>query len=114
MNIYNWKDCIQDRHKWKKIVENAKTFNEEEEEEEEEEESYKISVLWRVNGDWTQFYYYVTKITKHATLPKAAYSLTVITHTTSYSPTFYPVSVTHTSDVCAATMMVLFEAENYV
>jgi hypothetical protein len=28
MKIYNWKDCIQDRHKWKKIVEKAKTFNE--------------------------------------------------------------------------------------
>ena len=27
MKIYNWKDCIQDRHKWKKIVEKAKTFN---------------------------------------------------------------------------------------
>jgi hypothetical protein len=28
MKIYNWKDCIQDRHKWKKIVEKAKTLNE--------------------------------------------------------------------------------------
>ena len=27
MKIYNLKDCIQDRHKWKKIVEKAKTFN---------------------------------------------------------------------------------------
>jgi hypothetical protein len=27
MKIYNWKDCIQDRHKWKKIVEKAITFN---------------------------------------------------------------------------------------
>jgi hypothetical protein len=27
MKIYNWKDCIKDRHKWKKIVEKAKTFN---------------------------------------------------------------------------------------
>jgi hypothetical protein len=27
MKIYDWKDCIQDRHKWKKIVEKAKTFN---------------------------------------------------------------------------------------
>ena len=27
MKIYNWKDCIQDRHKWKKIIEKAKTFN---------------------------------------------------------------------------------------
>jgi hypothetical protein len=25
--IHNWKDCIQDRHKWKGIVEKAKTFN---------------------------------------------------------------------------------------
>jgi hypothetical protein len=27
IKIYNWKDCIQDRHKWKEIVEKAKTFN---------------------------------------------------------------------------------------
>jgi hypothetical protein len=27
LKIYNWKDCIQDRHKWKKIVEKAKTFS---------------------------------------------------------------------------------------
>jgi hypothetical protein len=27
MKIYNWKDCIQDRLKWKKIIEKAKTFN---------------------------------------------------------------------------------------
>jgi hypothetical protein len=27
MKIYNWKDCIQDRHKWEKVVEKAKTFN---------------------------------------------------------------------------------------
>ena len=27
MKICNWKDCIQDRHKWKKNVEKAKTFN---------------------------------------------------------------------------------------
>jgi hypothetical protein len=27
MKIYNWKDCIQDQHKWKKIIEKAKTFN---------------------------------------------------------------------------------------
>jgi hypothetical protein len=27
MKIYNWKDCIQERHKWEKIVEKAKTFN---------------------------------------------------------------------------------------
>jgi hypothetical protein len=25
--IYNWKDCIQDRLKWKRIVEKARTFN---------------------------------------------------------------------------------------
>jgi hypothetical protein len=31
LQIYNWKDCIQDRHKWKKkIVEKAKTFMSEE------------------------------------------------------------------------------------
>jgi hypothetical protein len=27
MRIENWKDCIQDRHKWKEVVEKAKTFN---------------------------------------------------------------------------------------
>ena len=27
MKIYNWKYCTQDRHKWKEIVEEAKTFN---------------------------------------------------------------------------------------
>jgi hypothetical protein len=27
MKIHNWKDCIQDRHKWEKIVEKAKIFN---------------------------------------------------------------------------------------
>jgi hypothetical protein len=27
MKIYNWKDCTQDRHKWEKITEKAKTFN---------------------------------------------------------------------------------------
>jgi hypothetical protein len=27
MKIYNWKDCIQDRRKWKKMVEKAKTLN---------------------------------------------------------------------------------------
>jgi hypothetical protein len=26
MKICNWEHCIQDRHKWKKIVEKAKTF----------------------------------------------------------------------------------------
>jgi hypothetical protein len=28
MRIRNWKDCIQNRHKWKVIVEKAKKFNE--------------------------------------------------------------------------------------
>jgi hypothetical protein len=27
MKIRNWKDCIQDSHKWRGIVEKAKTFN---------------------------------------------------------------------------------------
>jgi hypothetical protein len=27
IKIYNWKDCMQDRQKWKKIVENVKTSN---------------------------------------------------------------------------------------
>ena len=27
IKIYNWKDCIKDRYKWKEIVEKAKTFN---------------------------------------------------------------------------------------
>jgi hypothetical protein len=42
MKIKNWITCVQDRGKWKEVVEKAKTFNEEvqrlEEEEEEEEE----------------------------------------------------------------------------
>jgi hypothetical protein len=27
IRIRHWKDCIQDRHKWKRIFEKAKTFN---------------------------------------------------------------------------------------
>ena len=42
MKIQNWIACVQDRGKWKEVVEKAKTFNQEvqglEEEEEEEEE----------------------------------------------------------------------------
>jgi hypothetical protein len=42
MKIYNCKDCIQDRHKWKKIVEKPKhSVNEVVEPEEEEEEEEK-------------------------------------------------------------------------
>ena len=40
----NWIPCVQDRGKWKEVVEKAKTFNQEvqrlEEEEEEEEGNY--------------------------------------------------------------------------
>ena len=43
IKIKNWKTCVQDRGKWKEVVEKAKTFNQEiqrlEEEEEEEEEN---------------------------------------------------------------------------
>jgi hypothetical protein len=42
MKIHNWKDCIQDRHKWKKIVEKAKTFMNEVVEPEEEVEDLSI------------------------------------------------------------------------
>jgi hypothetical protein len=28
MRIHNWRDCIQDRCKWKEVVEKARTFNE--------------------------------------------------------------------------------------
>ena len=40
MKIYNWKDCIQDRHKWKKksLRRPKHSMNEVEEPEEEEEE----------------------------------------------------------------------------
>jgi hypothetical protein len=34
MKVINWIACVQDRGKWKEVVE-AKTFNSEEEEEEE-------------------------------------------------------------------------------
>jgi hypothetical protein len=27
MKLRNWKDCIQDRHKWKGMVQKAKPFN---------------------------------------------------------------------------------------
>jgi hypothetical protein len=27
VKIFNWKYCVQNRHKWEKIVEKAKTFN---------------------------------------------------------------------------------------
>ena len=43
MKIKNWIACVQDRGKWKEVVEKAKTFNQEiqrQEEEEEEEEMY--------------------------------------------------------------------------
>ena len=50
MKIKNWIAWVQDRGKWKEVVEKAKTFNqevqrleeEEEEEKEEEELSYRI------------------------------------------------------------------------
>ena len=56
MKFKNWITCVQDRGKWKEVVEKAKTFNQEvqrleeeeeeeegeEEEEEEEEEEYLI------------------------------------------------------------------------
>jgi hypothetical protein len=45
MKIYNWKDCIQDRHKWKKSLRRPKHLMNEvvepEEEEEEEEDGQK-------------------------------------------------------------------------
>jgi hypothetical protein len=27
MKIYNWKDCIQEKQKWKEILEKTKTFS---------------------------------------------------------------------------------------
>ena len=42
MKIKNWIACVQDRGKWKEVIEKAKTFNQEvqrlEEEEEEEDD----------------------------------------------------------------------------
>jgi hypothetical protein len=37
MKIYDWQDCIQDRYKWKEIVEKVKTFKVEVVEPKEEE-----------------------------------------------------------------------------
>jgi hypothetical protein len=48
MKIYNCKDCIQDRHKWKKIVEKAKTFNTWIIGPEEEEEEDFFQQLWHL------------------------------------------------------------------
>ena len=51
MKICNWKDCIRDRHKWKKIVENPKYSIIEvvEPEEEEEEEDMVIPLCFVQN-----------------------------------------------------------------
>ena len=38
MKIQNWIACVQDRGKWKEVVEKAKTFNQEVQRLEEEEE----------------------------------------------------------------------------
>ena len=38
MKIKNWIACVQDREKWKEVVEKAKTFNQEVQRLEEEEE----------------------------------------------------------------------------
>jgi hypothetical protein len=40
MKIKNWIACVQDRGKWKEVVEKAKTFNEEVQRLEEEEEVF--------------------------------------------------------------------------
>jgi hypothetical protein len=45
MTIYNWKDCIQNRHKWKKIVEKSKHLMTEVVEPEEEEFSTAANSL---------------------------------------------------------------------
>ena len=48
MKIKNWIACVQDRGKWKEVVEKAKTLKEvqrQEEEEEEEEEEDQLTFM---------------------------------------------------------------------
>jgi len=42
MKIKNWKACVQDRGKWKEVVEKAKTFNREVQRLEEEDKCMYI------------------------------------------------------------------------
>jgi CO dehydrogenase/acetyl-CoA synthase beta subunit len=59
MMIKNWIACVQDRGKWKEVVEKAKTFNyevqrlEEEEEEEEEEKEEKEEEKKKTNSTYS-------------------------------------------------------------
>jgi len=46
LKIQNWIACVQDRGKWKEVVEKAKTFNKEVQRLEEEEIFAKISLIW--------------------------------------------------------------------
>jgi hypothetical protein len=45
MKITNWKDCIRNRTKWKKLVQKAKNFSEVVAPQEEEEESSQCLIL---------------------------------------------------------------------
>ena len=56
MKIKNWIACVQDRVKWKEVVEKAKTFKqevqrleEEEEEEEDEEVTHRTHLAFMFN-----------------------------------------------------------------
>ena len=47
MKIENWLSCVQDRGKWKEVVEKTKTFNQEVQRLEEEEDNLKcLSQTW--------------------------------------------------------------------
>ena len=45
MKIKNWIACVQDRGKWKEVVEKAKTFNQEVQRLEDKEEELNVQEL---------------------------------------------------------------------
>ena len=50
MKIKNWIACVQDRGKWKEVVEKAKTFNQEVQRLEEEEEKDSLAMSCDADG----------------------------------------------------------------
>ena len=56
MKIKNWIACVQDRGKWKEVVEKAKTFNQEVQRLEEEEEKMMGGITTR--NMWTSLQKY--------------------------------------------------------
>jgi hypothetical protein len=53
MRVHNWSDCIQDRCKWKEVIEEAKIFNE-----------WSCSAWWRriIYNLFCQKYLYLIKV----------------------------------------------------